>query len=119
MPPTTWSARRLIDSTACTNPIDAPEAMPMTAPSSHEPVRSAPKMPKKAPISIMPSSPMLITPLRSDSTPPRAAKVSGVAKRSIAAINADHTKTSSRFPTPDRVATTAPIAPTIPATIAP
>ena len=91
----------------------------MTAPSSHEPVRSAPKMPKKAPVSIMPSRPMLITPLRSDRTPPRAAKVSGVAKRSIAAISADQTNTSSRFSTPERVTTTAPIAPTTPATIAP
>ena len=50
-----------------------------------------------------------MTPLRSDRMPPSAANVSGVAKRSIAAISADQTKTSSRFPTPDCVATTAPI----------
>jgi hypothetical protein len=52
-----------------------------------------------------------MTPLRSDRMPPIAAKISGVAKRSIAAISADHTNTRSRFPSPDLVATTAPIAP--------
>ena len=36
-------------------------------------------MPKNAPISIMPSRPMLMTPLRSDRMPPIAPKISGVA----------------------------------------
>ena len=58
-------------------------------------------MPKKAPTSIMPSSPMLTTPERSETTPPSAAKTSGVAKRSIAAASADQTTTRSRLPSPD------------------
>ena len=40
---------------------------------------SAPHAPKNAPVSIMPSSPMLTTPERSETTPPSAANVSGVA----------------------------------------
>ena len=40
---------------------------------------SAPQAPKNAPVSIMPSSPMLTTPARSEVTPPSAANVSGVA----------------------------------------
>ena len=76
-------------------------------------------MPKKAPISIMPSRPMLITPLRSDTMPPSAANSSGVAKRSIEAISADHVKTSRRFASPDFVAATAPTIATAPRMIAP
>ena len=60
-----------------------------------------------------------MTPLRSDTMPPSAAKASGVAKRSMAAISADQTKTSSRLLSPDFVATTAPTAPITPAAIAP
>ena len=52
-------------------------------------------MPQKQPISIMPSSPMFTTPLRSEIMPPSAANSSGVAKRSIAAISADQVKTDS------------------------
>ena len=39
-----------------------PAAIATSIPSTQEPIMSAPQMPKKAPISIMPSSPMLITP---------------------------------------------------------
>src|SRR5699024_2930902 len=39
---------------------------------------------KNAPVSIMPSSPMLITPDRSESSPPRPVKSSGVMARSVA-----------------------------------
>ena len=60
-----------------------------------------------------------MTPLRSHMMPPSAAKASGVAKRNIAAISADHTNTSSRLLSPDFVATTAPTAPMMPAAIAP
>ena len=49
-------------------------------------------------------------------TPPRAAKISGVAKRSIAAASADQTTTRSRFASPDRVAAIAPIAQRAPVT---
>ena len=40
---------------------------------------SAPQAPKNAPISIMPSSAMLMTPERSENSPPSAPKMSGVA----------------------------------------
>ncbi len=52
-----------------------------------------------------------MTPLRSDMMPPIAAQISGVAKRSIPAVSADHTNTLSRLPSPDFTATTATIAP--------
>ena len=51
----------------------------MTTPPSQLDVTSAPHAPKNAPVSIMPSRPMFTTPARSDVTPPRAAKISGVA----------------------------------------
>ena len=111
VPLTTWSARSWIDTNACTRPISAPAATPARIPRNQEPVRSAPKIPKKAPVSIMPSSPMLMTPLRSDRMPPIAPKMSGVAKRSIPAVSADHTKTRSRLLSPDFTAITARIAP--------
>jgi hypothetical protein len=53
--------------------------MPTSRPRNHESSRSAPKIPKNAPISIMPSSPTFTTPLRSDEIPPRAPRSSGVA----------------------------------------
>ena len=56
-----------------------PATIPITRPITHEPVTSAPHRPQKAPISIMPSRPMLITPLRSENSPPSAANSSGVA----------------------------------------
>ena len=65
---------------------------------------SAPRIPKNAPISIIPSRPMFDTPDRSLNMPPIAAKMSGVAYRSIAASSADQTTTVSSLPTPDRVA---------------
>ena len=65
---------------------------------------SAPRIPKKAPESIIPSSPMFTTPLRSEKMPPIAAKASGVAYRSIAAVSADQTITWSRWPSLERVA---------------
>ena len=76
-------------------------------------------MPKKAPTSIIPSSPMFTTPERSEMTPPRAAKIEGVANRSMAAARADQTMTRSRFVSPDSVAATAPIAQRTAQTIAP
>ncbi len=51
----------------------------MNRPMTHEPVSTAPHRPQNAPISIMPSRPMLMTPLRSENSPPSAAKSSGVA----------------------------------------
>ncbi len=96
-----------------------PAAMPIRQPAIQEPVRSAPKMPKNAPISIMPSSPILMTPLRSQMTPPSAANTSGVAKRSIAATSADQTNTASRLDSPDSVAANAPAPASTPTMTAP
>ena len=79
------SERRWIEKAACTSASAAPASMPMSMPRTHEPVLSAPYTPKNAPISIIPSRPMLTTPLRSENRPPIAANVSGVAKRSVAA----------------------------------
>ena len=47
---------------------------------------------------------MFTTPLRSEKMPPIAAKASGVAWRSIAAVSADQTITWSRWPSLERVA---------------
>ena len=47
---------------------------------------------------------MFTTPERSENIPPSAAKMSGVAQRSIAAKSADQTTTVSSFPIDERVA---------------
>src|SRR5205814_43408 len=81
VPLTICSARSVIEKKACTNAIAPPAAIPISRPRNHEPVMSAPKIPKKAPVSIMPSRAMFTTPERSDTMPPSAPKVSGVAQR--------------------------------------
>ena len=52
-------------------------------------------MPKNAPISIIPSRPMLTTPERSHMTPPMAAKPSGVAYCSVEANRPELTMSPS------------------------
>ena len=54
-------------------------AAAQSRPSAQESSLSAPRMPKNAPDSIIPSRPMFTTPLRSEKMPPIAAKASGVA----------------------------------------
>ena len=103
VPLTIWSARRWIAQTACRNAIAPPAAIAIRIPLHQWPVLSAPQMPKKAPVSSMPSRPMLTTPDRSENMPPIEAKASGVAYLSVAAISADHAKTVLRFPTEERV----------------
>ena len=81
VPETIWSARRRdredrVDERRAAPPASSADERGRR-PTSR--VTSAPQAPKKAPISIMPSSPMLTTPERSDVTPPSAANVSGVA----------------------------------------
>ncbi len=78
-PPTTWSARRWMAKNACTSAKSAPESAAASSPSTHEFSLSAARMPKKAPLSSIPSRPMFTTPLRSEKMPPIAAKASGVA----------------------------------------
>ncbi len=85
VPETIWSARRWIAKIACTRASSAPKKAAPTSPSSHEPSLSAHMMPKNAPVSIMPSRPMLTTPARSEIRPPSAPKVSGVAYWSVPA----------------------------------
>ena len=80
---------------------------------------SAPRAPKKAPISIIPSRPMFTTPLRSENMPPIAAKVSGVAHRSVAVASAPQKTTMWRCVTLDCVARIPPAIPRSPATMAP
>ena len=79
VPPTIWSARRWIAKKAWMSAKPAPAAAAQSRPSGHEPSLSAPRMPKNAPVSIIPSRPMFTTPLRSEKMPPIAAKASGVA----------------------------------------
>jgi len=76
----------------------------MRTPVIHDPVASAPQIPQKAPISIIPSRPMFTTPLRSEKIPPIAAYTSGVAKTNIAAIRLGQVNTISRCATLERVA---------------
>ena len=76
-------------------------------PELHEPVASAPQKPKNAPISIIPSRPMFTTPLRSEKSPPIAAKVERRRVAERRGESADQAKTRSRFPTLDCVASDA------------
>ena len=103
-PLTIWSARRWMAMKAWTSASAAPATTPVTMPHHQSPVLSAPRKPKNAPINIIPSRPMFMTPLRSEKIPPSAANVSGVAARSVAAMSADQTKAWSRDATSERVA---------------
>ncbi len=105
VPPTIWSARSVIEKKACSRPEDAArDAIPIARPVTQLPVTSAPQIAKNAPVSIIPSSPMFTTPERSENSPPRDAKSSGVAYRSAAPKRAPQTTAVSRFPTLERVA---------------
>ena len=85
MPLTIWSTRRLIEKKAWMAARAPPQAAAIRIASCQLPVTSAPQAPKKAPVSIIPSRPMLTTPDRSERMPPIAAKASGVANRRVAA----------------------------------
>ena len=61
-----------------------PDAIPLANPSARSPVAYVVAKPKKAPISMMPSMPILRTPARSQIASPVAAKISGVANRQSA-----------------------------------
>ncbi len=109
VPETIWSARRWIAKTACTSASMAPKKAAPTSPSSHVPVLSAAQMPKNAPISIIPSSPMLTTPARSEIRPPSAPNVSGVAYWSVPANSpAVTTPTTVDFCAPSIASPSAP-----------
>ena len=70
---------------AWTSASSPPKSIAIRSPTTQLPLQTAPQTPKKAPISIIPSSPMFTTPERSEKIPPIAAKASGVAKRSVEA----------------------------------
>ena len=118
MPPTIWSARSWIAKNACTSASSPPESIAISTPQNHQPVLSAPQMPQKAPISIIPSRPMLTTPERSENMPPIAPNVSGVAKTSIEAIRLA-VKTWFRWETLECVATMPSAIPRTPTATAP
>ena len=65
VPETIWSARRWIEKTAWTLAMSAPKTAAPRRPTTHVPPLSEAQMPKNAPVSIIPSRPMLTTPERS------------------------------------------------------
>ena len=79
---------------------------------------SAPQTPQNAPISIIPSRPMLTTPLRSENIPPIAPKTNGVENANVWATR-DGSKTALRLPVLDRVASSPSPSPMSPPTTAP
>jgi hypothetical protein len=85
VPTTIWSARRWMEKKAWMVASRPPKTIAIRIPTTHDPLHAEAQMPKKAPDSIMPSRPMLITPARSLKIPPIAANASGVAKRRVAA----------------------------------
>ena len=76
-PDTVWSARKFIDAIACKSASKPPEIPAHNNPSHAFPVKYPTVAPASAPMLIMPSIPMFITPHFSDITPPIAASVSG------------------------------------------
>ena len=72
-----------------------PKTIAIEEPDDPEPLQTAPQMPKKAPASIIPSSPMFTTPERSEKMPPIAANTSGVAKRRVGGEEARREDASS------------------------
>ena len=99
-PEMTWSARKWIDQIAWRSAIAPPDRIPTSSPRTHESSLSAAMIPKKAPINIIPSSPMFTTPERSEIIPPSAPKISGVAKRSIDAKSPDRDDHGLELPDP-------------------
>ncbi len=95
VPITIWSARRWMVNTAWTAASRPPAIMATSSPTIHDPPHTAPQMPKKAPISIIPSRPMLTTPERSENTPPMAAYPSGAAYTRVAANSPELTTSPS------------------------
>src|SRR5687767_11699026 len=83
IPQTIWLMPSRMERTASTKAPVIPSRTPASTPPSGEPMRKVPNAPPKAPLSIMPSRPMLYTPERSESTPPIAAKAMGIVRRRL------------------------------------
>ena len=79
VPAIIWSIFQVTAPVAKKAPMIMPVPTPIIVPIIRFPVKAAPKNPAKALISIWPSIPMLITPLRSQMMPTIAAKISGTA----------------------------------------
>ncbi len=79
VPLMTWSTLNLMESTARTAPRSAPLRTAAISPSHRLPAALATTTPTKAPVSSMPSIPMLMTADRSHHTPLRADRAMGVA----------------------------------------
>ncbi len=69
-------------------PMATPPAAPTRNPSANDPVASVTAKPTNAPTSIIPSSPRLSTPARSEICSPSPASSSGTATAMVPAINA-------------------------------
>ena len=102
IPDTIWSLRSVIDAYACSVASSIPASRATPSAIQMFRVRSAATIPKKAPTSIDASRAMFVTPLRSVTTPPSAAKAMGAASRSVAAATLAPTSISqvTRWPPP-------------------
>jgi len=84
-PLTIWFPTNLTTRTAWSRPSRPPTSTAARTPSQGFPVKKLTATPEKAPVSIMPSRPMLTTPALSEKIPPREVSAMGVAIRSDAA----------------------------------
>ena len=118
VPPTIWSIRTWIEKNACTEPQDS---------TGHDPARARPPTSRHVRPPDAEESTGQHHPLERDvdhpaalgESPPSAAKISGVAKRSVAARSAPHAKTGRGRRRSTRVARTPPATPASPAATAP
>src|SRR5205807_2063899 len=83
VPLTIWSTRKEIERMAWMEAISTPARIAAATPSQRLWLAKATAKPTKAPVSMMPSRAMLVTPDRSHMTPPKAASASGVAVTSV------------------------------------
>ncbi len=95
-PLTTWLPRCVMQAKPCSSASASAAAIAASTPSQAEPVTEAVAAAKKAAISILPSRPTSIMPLRSENSPPMAQRMSGVAMRRVAAsVSATRMRASS------------------------
>src|SRR5215207_527637 len=88
VPATIWSALSVTVQKAKTRPPTAPATMATTRPMIGLLKNQVPATAANAPISMNPSSAILVIPERSERSPPIAAKTSGAAERSVAVSSA-------------------------------
>ena len=88
VPTTIWSTRASTVKAAKRPPTATPAHAAAATPANGEPDATATAKPANAPVSIVPSIPMLIRPARSITSSPSAASSSGAASRSAASSSA-------------------------------